>query len=268
MEVDLRRDGLLLDLEFLAANCGNFVNGEGWAILQQKLTTFQGIRPRGGAIGISPEDTRKSSLNTVIRFYIRPCYKQHAWSSGNSPGFAGDEAQMAAVTRTASDSRNHLSEVFTQHQDHGTDKIDKAQLLDIFKDYGVDDEFAPALQTVLAPGGKSEISREEWQNFFDILSSGDPRQFQLMLFDAIKVNGKNGIDYHDLKKFGSLIGEPIDEKDAQELINAITGRVPSPTDKEPPSATWEQFWNWYQREHGIQYDRDDPPPRPERLAGT
>jgi hypothetical protein len=127
--------------------------------------------------------------------------------------------------------------------------IHKETLPAILADYGVDDEFVPALTQILTCRGRDGVSWNEWCNFFDVLSSGSPYRFQKMLFSAIGTTNDNTVGVNDLIEFGKLIGDPIDVGDAQEIISQWS------TEKD--AATFEGFWNWYKHAHGFEYFSDE-----------
>jgi Ca2+-binding EF-hand superfamily protein len=142
-----------------------------------------------------------------------------------------------------------LQEVFSKtcRLSHG--RVDERAVQGFLVDFGVDEEFTPAIARILSPQSP-DVVFERLIDFFEILVSGSAYRFHKMLFSLMDSDNDNLVCASDLVNFGCLIKSDLSEDEADEMIRACRPRKPG-------AMQFEEFWNWYKEQHGIDLDFDE-----------
>lgn len=152
-----------------------------------------------------------------------------------------------------------LRKLFEQNDDDRDGKLNEDELRKLLLDFEIDESFAPAMLRILvrksssSGDGKPEANAgaefDDIMNFFQVLLSGDLREFFKQLFTAIDMNGDGELGMEDLQAFARMVNDNLTDQDAQQILEQCdvngNGKV-----------RFDDFWKWYKDGHGLQDDTD------------
>ena len=138
-----------------------------------------------------------------------------------------------------------LRGIFSGLTENNEGLITEASLAHMLVDLGVDQVFASPLLRMLSGSDRDRSPDfESFTQFFDVLRRQDFKGFFRLLFKAIDTNGDGKIAASDLVELSSLIGEQMSIEAAQQTID----------DCELEGGSFDEFWAWFCREHGLNYE--------------
>lgn len=158
---------------------------------------------------------------------------------------------------------DELKKLFDQNDVDRDGKLNESELRKLLLDFEIDESFAPAMLRILirkdadsgnpAASGHHEANVgakfEDIMNFFQVLLSGDLREFFKQLFAAIDMNGDGELGMEDLQAFARMVNDNLTDQDAQQIIEQCdvnrNGKV-----------KFDDFWKWYKDLHGLTEETD------------
>ena len=117
-----------------------------------------------------------------------------------------------------------LRGIFAENDIDKNGRLSEPELRKFLSEYDIDESFAPALLRIFVGSDKSKgdvvngVSFENLLEFFNVLISGNIKDFFRMLFNAMDTNNDGGIDVNDLISFSGLVGDKLTDEDANDNI--------------------------------------------------
>ena len=139
-------------------------------------------------------------------------------------------------------------------------KLGENEIRLLLNEFEIDESFAPALRLILSNSQCEDKDEENGDysktkidaaadiiiNFFNILTSGEIKDFFRMLFKAIDRDNDGELDVKDINYFGNLVGENISEEEAKDIMQSDINN--------DGKVAFEDFWRWYQNQRGFSED--------------
>lgn len=128
--------------------------------------------------------------------------------------------------------------------------LDEAELRKLLLEFEIDESFAPPMLRILSHDAEG-VKFDDILHFFEVLISGDIKNFFKLLFSAIDGDNDQTLGVQDITSFGELVGDNLTEDEVSEIMKQCDyngdGKV-----------NFEDFWKWYKHQHGISNGEENP----------
>lgn len=136
-----------------------------------------------------------------------------------------------------------LKNLFDRLDTDNDGKLHEAEIRTLLSEFDIDESFAPALIKIFSGDGENNqaASFADITEFISTLSFGDPKDFFERVFNAMDSNRHGYIDENDLISFSSLVGDPLSQEEAKDIIAKCSNQ--------DQKVRFDDFWQWYSTQH-------------------